>query len=107
LAVENIPAVHLDAATAPIRAVSTLKGLRADDAMIMFTRGTTGVPKMVPWTRANIASSVRAIIAGYRLGPQERLAAFEIPASFQEASALPHTAKGSLDRRAVARQFGG
>jgi acyl-CoA synthetase (AMP-forming)/AMP-acid ligase II len=37
----------------------------------------------------------------------ERLAAFEIPASFQQASALPHTAKGSLDRRAVARQFGG
>jgi hypothetical protein len=25
---------------------------------------------------------------------------------FQEASELPHTAKGSLDRRAVAEQFG-
>jgi acyl-CoA synthetase (AMP-forming)/AMP-acid ligase II len=37
---------------------------------------------------------------------RERLAAFEVPASFQEASALPHTAKGSLDRRAVAEQFG-
>ena len=38
---------------------------------------------------------------------RERLAAFEVPASFREASALPHTAKGSLDRRAVAEQFGG
>ena len=47
------------------------EGLRDDDAMIMFTGGTTGVPKMVPWTHANIANSVRAIIAGYRLGPQD------------------------------------
>ena len=39
--------------------------------MIMFTGGTTGVPKMVPWTRKNIAGSVRAIIAGYELGPRD------------------------------------
>jgi len=38
---------------------------------------------------------------------RERLAAFEVPASFREVKALPHTAKGSLDRRAVAEQFGG
>ncbi|HWT47911.1 MAG TPA: fatty acid--CoA ligase family protein, partial [Mycobacterium sp.] len=37
---------------------------------------------------------------------RERLAAFEVPASFREAGALPHTAKGSLDRRAVSDQFG-
>ena len=37
----------------------------------MFTGGTTGVPKMVPWTRKNIAGSVRAIIAGYELGPRD------------------------------------
>ncbi len=36
---------------------------------------------------------------------RDRLAAFEIPTSFQEAVAFPHTAKGSLDRRAVAAQF--
>jgi acyl-CoA synthetase (AMP-forming)/AMP-acid ligase II len=64
-------AVHLDTAAAPPRATSTPEGLVDDDAMIMFTGGTTGVPKMVPWTRANIVSSVRAIIAGYRLGPQD------------------------------------
>lgn len=38
---------------------------------------------------------------------REKLASFEIPATFQMASELPHTAKGSLDRRAVAQQFGG
>src|SRR6201999_2561692 len=35
------------------------------------TGGTTGLPKMVPWTRENLAGSVRSIIASYRLGPQD------------------------------------
>ncbi|MBW0017941.1 MAG: fatty acid--CoA ligase family protein [Mycobacterium sp.] len=64
-------AVHLDASVQPGPAVAGPDGMRDDDAMIMFTGGTTGLPKMVPWTRANIAASVRAIIAGYRLGPQD------------------------------------
>lgn len=68
---EDGPSVRLDAATVPGRVTSTPQGLRHDDAMIMFTGGTTGVPKMVPWTHANIAGSVRAIIAGYRLGPRD------------------------------------
>jgi acyl-CoA synthetase (AMP-forming)/AMP-acid ligase II len=59
--------VHLDAATVPNRTTTGPAGLRHDDAMIMFTGGTTGVPKMVPWTHGNIASSIRSIIAGYRL----------------------------------------
>lgn len=63
--------VNLDAGTAPAQDFSTPEGLRADDAMIMFTGGTTGAPKMVPWTRSNIAGSVRAIIAGYELGPAD------------------------------------
>jgi acyl-CoA synthetase (AMP-forming)/AMP-acid ligase II len=37
---------------------------------------------------------------------REHLAAFEVPTTFQEAGALPHTPKGSLDRRAVTDQFG-
>ncbi|OBJ05957.1 acyl-CoA synthetase [Mycobacterium sp. 1482292.6] len=65
------PAVSLDAAAAPRREVATPQGLRDDDAMIMFTGGTTGVPKMVPWTHHNIAGSVAAIIAGYGLGPRD------------------------------------
>ena len=64
-------AVHVDADAAPKQDFSTPEGLRDDDAMIMFTGGTTGVPKMVPWTRDNIAGSVRAIIAGYGLGPSD------------------------------------
>jgi acyl-CoA synthetase (AMP-forming)/AMP-acid ligase II len=63
--------VHLDTATPPGRDVSTPEGLSDDDAMIMFTGGTTGVPKMVPWTHKNIADSVRAIVAGYGLGRQD------------------------------------
>ena len=68
---EGANAVILDAATPPKTDISTPEGLRHDDAMIMFTGGTTGLPKMVPWTHKNIANSVRAIIAGYGLGPQD------------------------------------
>ncbi|GJO35437.1 acyl-CoA synthetase [Mycobacterium marinum] len=67
----GILSVHLDAAAEPTAVASAPQGLRADDAMIMFTGGTTGLPKMVPWTRANIATSIRSIIAGYRLSPQD------------------------------------
>jgi acyl-CoA synthetase (AMP-forming)/AMP-acid ligase II len=63
--------VNVDAASAPAQHFSAPEGLRDDDAMIMFTGGTTGVPKMVPWTRGNIAASVRAIIEGYGLGPRD------------------------------------
>ncbi len=69
--VDGTLSVNLDAATAPKEDFSTPEGLRDDDAMIMFTGGTTGVPKMVPWTHNNIAGSVRAIIAGYELGPRD------------------------------------
>nr|WP_232001061.1 AMP-binding protein [Mycobacterium sp. 1165178.9] len=37
---------------------------------------------------------------------RDRLAPFEVPAEYQLTAELPHTAKGSLDRRAVAKQFG-
>jgi acyl-CoA synthetase (AMP-forming)/AMP-acid ligase II len=63
--------VHLDAPLAPSPATAGPDGLRSDDALIMFTGGTTGSPKMVPWTHDNIASSVRSVIATYRLGPDD------------------------------------
>ncbi len=63
--------VNVEADTAPKEEFATPEGLRDDDAMIMFTGGTTGAPKMVPWTHANLAGSVRAIIAGYGLGPRD------------------------------------
>lgn len=65
------PTVRLDVRAAPRRDVSTPEGLRDDDAMIMFTGGTTGAPKMVPWTHHNLATSVRAIVDGYGLVPRD------------------------------------
>ena len=37
---------------------------------------------------------------------RQRLAAFEVPANIAVTTELPHTAKGSVDRRAVAKRFG-
>ena len=63
--------VRLDAAAAPHPTPATPDGLRPDDAVIMFTGGTTGSPKMVPWTHDNIAGSISGVIATYRLGPHD------------------------------------
>jgi acyl-CoA synthetase (AMP-forming)/AMP-acid ligase II len=37
---------------------------------------------------------------------RERLAPFEVPGTIIVTNELPHTAKGSVNRRAVAEQFG-
>ncbi|MDG4667046.1 AMP-binding protein [Mycobacterium sp. 236(2023)] len=42
-------------------------GLIADDVLIMFTSGTTGTPKMVPWTRQALRTSVATIARTYQL----------------------------------------
>jgi acyl-CoA synthetase (AMP-forming)/AMP-acid ligase II len=62
---------HLDTAIAPSPASAGPDGLRPDDALIMFTGGTTGSPKMVPWTHDNIATSVSNVVASYGLGPDD------------------------------------
>jgi non-ribosomal peptide synthetase component E (peptide arylation enzyme) len=36
---------------------------------------------------------------------RSRLSAFEVPDRLEVVAALPHTAKGALDRRAVQAQF--
>ncbi|MFD7896733.1 FadD7 family fatty acid--CoA ligase [Streptomyces sp. NPDC059743] len=43
--------------------------LTGDDALVLFTSGTTDRAKMVPLTHANVAASVRDICATYELGP--------------------------------------
>jgi acyl-CoA synthetase (AMP-forming)/AMP-acid ligase II len=69
-AADNI-GVHLDTTTSPHPSAAAPEGLLPDDALIMFTGGTTGLPKMVPWTHDNIACSVRSVTATYKLGPQD------------------------------------
>ena len=42
-------------------------GLRDDDAVVMLTSGTTGTPKVVPWTHQSLAASVAGVVSSYRL----------------------------------------
>lgn len=53
------------------RTANTPPGLRDDDALVLFTSGTTSQPKMVPLTHANVAASVRGICGSYQLGPDD------------------------------------
>jgi acyl-CoA synthetase (AMP-forming)/AMP-acid ligase II len=46
-------------------------GLCPEDALVLFTSGTTGRAKMVPLTHANVAASVRGICATYGLGADD------------------------------------
>ena len=60
----------LDAA-APPRVAHGPEGLTGDDALIMMTSGSTGAPKLVPWTHHNLASSITGIVDGYRLSEHD------------------------------------
>ena len=42
-----------------------------DIALLMFTGGTTGAPKLVPLTHHNLAESVKNISSGYALSPND------------------------------------
>jgi acyl-CoA synthetase (AMP-forming)/AMP-acid ligase II len=42
-----------------------------DIALLMFTGGTTGAPKLVPLTHHNIAASIEQISSGYALSPDD------------------------------------
>ena len=42
-----------------------------DVALLMFTAGTTSAPKLVPLTHSNVLASIRGIVSGYDLSPQD------------------------------------
>jgi len=42
-----------------------------DVALLMFTAGTTSAPKLVPLTHSNVVASIRDIVSGYDLSPQD------------------------------------
>jgi acyl-CoA synthetase (AMP-forming)/AMP-acid ligase II len=53
-------------------AAGTSASIDAEDiALLMFTAGTTSAPKLVPLTHSNVAASIRGIVSGYDLSPQD------------------------------------
>ncbi|HEX4253058.1 MAG TPA: FadD7 family fatty acid--CoA ligase [Pseudonocardia sp.] len=66
------PAVQLAAGTPPAQPGQETAGLlSAEDAVVLFTAGTTDRAKMVPLTHANVAASIRGISGSYELGPAD------------------------------------
>jgi acyl-CoA synthetase (AMP-forming)/AMP-acid ligase II len=69
---DGIPAVALEIGERAERHVAgAATELSDDDALVLFTSGTTGSAKMVPLTHTNVTASVRAICATYELGPAD------------------------------------
>ena len=59
-------------ATDSARAVDApVSGLIDRDALIMFTSGTTGTPKLVPWTHDNMAASIDGVAGAYQLSSSD------------------------------------
>jgi acyl-CoA synthetase (AMP-forming)/AMP-acid ligase II len=46
-------------------------GLTPDDAIVMFTSGTTGKPKMVPWTHDALTAAMHNVVSAYALRPDD------------------------------------
>ncbi|TGD89718.1 fatty acid--CoA ligase family protein [Mycolicibacterium sp. CH28] len=46
-------------------------GLTPADAMVMFTSGTTGRPKMVPWTHDTLAAAMNNVVGTYGLSADD------------------------------------
>ncbi|MEE9211955.1 MAG: AMP-binding protein, partial [Phycisphaeraceae bacterium] len=49
----------------------SLVGLSPSDALVMFTSGTTAMPKMVPWTYEGLNAAMTNVANAYRLVPAD------------------------------------
>ena len=49
----------------------SLVGLSSSDALVMFTSGTTAMPKMVPWTHEGLSAAMANVANAYRLVPAD------------------------------------
>ncbi len=69
----TVQAIPLDAPPPQSRSERPLPEVAAEDvAIILFTSGTTGTPKPVPLTHANILSNVHALMAAGLVEPGDR-----------------------------------
>lgn len=57
--------------TPAVIAESPPLGLSPSDALVMFTSGTTAMPKMVPWTHQGLDAAMANVANAYQLGPAD------------------------------------
>jgi malonyl-CoA/methylmalonyl-CoA synthetase len=70
----GFPSTTTDLAALPDGKAEQLDGAQpGDTALIVYTSGTTGRPKGVPLTHANLLSSVHALRIAWRWTPEDRL----------------------------------
>jgi oxalate---CoA ligase len=70
----DLTAIRSSGAAEPATPRLGRKGGRVQDldaALLLFTTGSTGTPKIVPLTHANLAASVAGIRSRYHLGPDD------------------------------------
>jgi acyl-CoA synthetase (AMP-forming)/AMP-acid ligase II len=65
------PVRHLVTGDSARAVAAPVPGLTDRDALIMFTSGTTGTAKLVPWTHDNLAAAVAGVAAAYRLSASD------------------------------------